>query len=169
MLFPPPYSSQILQPSPCPLIQLHVLLHSLSKKKINKKTNIQSPFYVSQLLLAMGPALVCSGYTQQHSTGENWFSILTSCLLHKPSWLNLPFVGIPTNNLNQQARRGKNQERQEGSMAQHDSVDSFHPNFWSLTPGSLFQAYLSTAQFQNSFWWQLISPACTEKLQRWLY
>lgn len=136
MLFPPPYASQILQPSPSPLIQLHVLLHSLSKKKINKKTNIQSPFYVSQLLLAMGPALVRSGCAQQHSTGENWFSILSSCLLHKPSWLNLPFVGIPANNLNQQARRGKNQERQEGSMAQHDSVDSFHPNFWSLTPGS---------------------------------
>lgn len=39
------------------------------------------------------------------------------------------------------------QGRQEGGLAQHDSV----ANFGSLTPGDLFQAYLGTAQFGENY------------------
>lgn len=42
------------------------------------------------------------------------------------------------------------QGRQEGSLAQHNSVASGGANSGSLTPGDLFWAYLSTAQFDEN-------------------
>lgn len=50
------------------------------KKKINKKTHIQSSFYVSQLLLGVGPTLAHSGRAQQDSAGENCFPFLSSSI-----------------------------------------------------------------------------------------
>lgn len=43
------------------------------------------------------------------------------------------------------------QGRQEGGLAQHDSVASGASNSGSLTPGDLFQAYLGTAQFGENY------------------
>lgn len=43
------------------------------------------------------------------------------------------------------------QGRQEGGLAQHDSVASGGSHSGSLTPGDLFQAYLGTAQFGENY------------------
>lgn len=104
------------------------------KKKINKKTHIQSSFYVSQLLLGVGPTLAHSGRAQQDSTGENCFPFLSSSIA--PAFLvEVPLCEGLCKHLN---HRVLVQERQERRLTQQDSVDSFCSNFWSLTPGGLF-------------------------------
>lgn len=104
------------------------------KKKINKKTHIQSPFYVSQLLLGVGPTLAHSGRAQQDSSGENCFPFLSSSIA--PAFLvEVPLCEGLCKHLN---HRVLVQERQERRLTQQDSVDSFCSNFWSLTPGGLF-------------------------------
>lgn len=104
------------------------------KKKINKKTYIQSPFYVSQLLLGVGPTLAHSGRAQQDSAGENCFPFLSSSIA--PAFLvEVPLCGGLCKHLNHGVLV---QERQERRLTQQDSVDSFCSNFWSLIPGGLF-------------------------------
>lgn len=153
MLFLPPYPD----PTPHTLIEPRVLLLSLSlsqkrkklkskvnkqgegrekerRKEISRKANTQSTSYVGQLLLWGA----CPGVQRTCPATLHWrqlTSLSQRLSMARALLVALPFVGISANT---STSRVLIQERQEGSLAQQDSVDSFRPNFWSLTLGSLF-------------------------------
>lgn len=56
----------------------------------------------------------------------------------------------------------------EGSLVQHSSVLPVGSKFASLTPGHLFQEYLSTARFGKKFPGDKhLHPMCATKLKAW--
>jgi hypothetical protein len=63
---------------------------------------------------------------------------------------------------NTMSRRELIQGRQEGDSFQQDSIAGIGLNFESLTLGSLFSSYLSTAQFGKSFLSIMNSILCVQ-------